>query len=90
MSLFECPKCGAVENTATGEYWTSTYPTNSPHYKPARCSECATGKWHGEFPKRTVKEAGYIHGDDGYLYSPDELAPGGYSHGRVKPLKEKP
>lgn len=46
MPLFNCEKCGAVENTALGAYW------GRKHQKqPELCSECHTGKWHGKFPK---------------------------------------
>jgi len=46
MPLFLCSECGSVENTALGEYW-----MNKHYGEPVRCSECATGQWHGEFPK---------------------------------------
>lgn len=61
MPLFECTKCGAMDNTAlTTGYWYA-------HSKgrPVLCSECADGKWHGQFPKRTPKEAGYEMGPHG-------------------------
>lgn len=48
MSFFQCEVCGAKENTAlTNGYW----------YReelPKRCSECSSGKWHGEFPKQML------------------------------------
>ena len=48
MPLFKCG-CGTIENTAcTPESW-----GNVGEGKPPRCSECATGKWHGRFPKTT-------------------------------------
>jgi hypothetical protein len=52
MPLFNCSKCGAVENTALGAYW-----WNRRKGKPVLCSECDTGKWHGMFPKRFDKVA---------------------------------
>lgn len=50
MPLFNCSKCGVVENTALGAYW-----YNSCKGKPVLCSECATGKWHGEFAREFYK-----------------------------------
>jgi len=47
MPLFTCSGCGAVENTALGDYWNARREG-----RPVRCSECATGAWHGRFPKR--------------------------------------
>jgi len=60
MPIFECSKCATMENTALGEYWGVQRPL---------CSECATGQWHGRFPKRTAKEAGYEKNEDGF-YGP--------------------
>lgn len=85
MPLFECSRCKAVENTALGNYWVRTGLEN---LEPL-CSECDTGTWHGEFTKQTVEEAGYVHADDGFLYTPEELARGGYFHGKAKPLEKK-
>lgn len=49
------------------------------------CSECKTGEWHGRFPKCTPQESGHTAiGDDGFLYHPDELEPGGYFYGKMK------
>ena len=45
MPLFQCQKCGVVENTALSLCsWIS---------KKKLCSECcpAQKKWHGKFPK---------------------------------------
>lgn len=47
MPLFKCSKCGCVENTALAGAWTQWHIDK----KPVLCSECKTGKWHGEFPK---------------------------------------
>lgn len=44
MSLYQCTKCGARENTACGHYWAA-------EEGKALCSECHTGTWHGKFPK---------------------------------------
>lgn len=72
MPLFKCSNCGALENTALGDYWIP-----SMEKQPVKCSECATGTWHGRFPKRTPEDAGYIEGMDGHFYRPEEIAPGG-------------
>lgn len=51
MPLFECGKCGCLENTAlTAASWTNLYGG-----KLMLCSECDHGKWHDRFPKRKVK-----------------------------------
>lgn len=71
MSLFKCG-CGAVENTALGDYWGPVMDR-----KPPRCSKCFTGKWHDMFPRQTPEESGLIEGRDGFWYKPEEIAPGG-------------
>jgi hypothetical protein len=66
MGLFICDKCGCVENTVYGRYWTKDYPDmwDEDNAGLALCSECApltfkdgsptdyTGKWHGKFEKK--------------------------------------
>ena len=42
MSLFQCEKCGARENTALAQNWLDDGEI---------CSECRTGQWHGVFEK---------------------------------------
>lgn len=65
MALFVCDKCGCVDNTAYGRYWTKDFPDMwaKDNEGLALCSECApltfkdgestdyTGKWHNKFPK---------------------------------------
>lgn len=61
MSLFQCEKCGCIENTAlTSGYvgWTSKddWPAEMRIEKglePGKkyCSACFDGKWHGRFPQ---------------------------------------
>lgn len=46
MPLFNCSRCGVVENTALGDYWNARRKG-----KPVLCSECADGVWHGMFGK---------------------------------------
>ena len=73
MPLFKCPKCGVIENTALGEYQFEEHAKD--HSKPITeiCSQCATGKWHGKFPRQTPKQAGFVELEGGY-YGP----PGGW------------
>lgn len=55
MPLFKCPDCGVIENTALGDFW-----GRGLDKLPPRCSQCATGKWHDRFPRRTPEELGYV------------------------------
>ena len=73
MSCFRCDNCGCIENTACSNYWEQKYPMDDTPEKPKLCSECdpETGKWHGNFDKRSAK--GMILCDDGFLYDPEEV-----------------
>ena len=65
--IFQCHKCGCVENTALSGYWFK-------EDKPALCSECDPefkNKWHEKFPRIPAK--GYFLGNDGFLYHKEEL-----------------
>ena len=77
MSLFKCEQCGAIENTATSNYW-ARYTGHKEGNGPALCSECdpAIGKWHGVFPKKNATSEGYMLGNDGYLYSKTHIESG--------------
>lgn len=70
MPLYECTKCGALENTAAGPYWIEqmeAHRTGGP-FKPT-CSLCSYGKWHGLFEKKNAKEAGFTRVDrQGFLH----------------------
>lgn len=46
MSTFICTRCGAIENTATSDYWYDTMENRQPV-----CSKCSSGKWHNMFPR---------------------------------------
>ena len=61
MPLFACTSCDAIDNTAISGYWEQQLDAHHAkvEFQP-KCSECHSGKWHGEFPKRSAKEAGYI------------------------------
>lgn len=78
MPLFECSKCGTVDNTALdGNYWAAQLDKN-----PVLCTECVTGKWHGEFDKDRLTGSDFVLADDGYVYRESELSKGGYFSGR--------
>lgn len=75
MPLFQCSKCGCIENTAVSNYWTRNLvrkgiekPNNPP-----LCSECdpEIEKWHGNFEKKSA--VGYFIDKDGFLWSKDNL-----------------
>ena len=68
MSIFQCSKCGCVENTACCDYWWEVYHEK----KPALCSECnpKIGRWHGRFEKQPA--SGYWIGADGFLYDHED------------------
>lgn len=61
MPIFACEKCRCAENTALGEYWGRDKKL---------CSECATGKWHGQFEKQTA--IGWLIDNHGYLWKQDK------------------
>lgn len=66
MPLFQCSNCGCIENTALSDYWWRT----ECEKLPALCSECESGKWHGEFAKKSAVELRYNIGEDGFIYPP--------------------
>ena len=70
MPIFQCSKCGCVENTALSNYWVTT------NKDEALCSECdpLIGRWHGSFEKQLA--TGLKLGNDGFLYHPDEVTSG--------------
>jgi hypothetical protein len=61
MPLFACSSCDAIDNTAISEYWSQQFDAHDAGVKfEPKCSECHTGTWHGEFPKRFAKTEGYV------------------------------
>ena len=58
MSLFQCEKCGAAENTAKGLYWGRDIKL---------CSECGRGKWHDKFKKVLLPIGMFITNSEGNL-----------------------
>lgn len=70
MPLFICEKCGCIENTALGRYWSRNMNIWADDNRgKALCSECAPthfkggevnergGKWHGRFEKTKATKA---------------------------------
>ena len=70
MSLFQCDKCGCVENTAT-----SSYVWNKYHLKKNEdlCSFCddTIGKWHDKFPRTFLEKGKWETNRDGNLQNID-------------------
>jgi hypothetical protein len=68
MSLFQCDKCGVIENTAlTFGYLAHLLEPEELvkqglDPKGRYCSECHGGKWHGKFP-REVHPVGTMETD---------------------------
>lgn len=86
MSLFRCTVCGCKENSALGDFHGANMDK-----RPVRCSECATGTWHGRFPK--VSAAGMLIDNHGGLWTVDQriagMVPKAYKIvGTVRPLHE--
>lgn len=61
MSLYQCEKCGCIENTACGWYWYTDCA--GPEFDKKLCSACAPthfddgsrtelGEWHGKFERK--------------------------------------
>ena len=51
MPLFICDKCGCVDNTAMSG--NNFYDFED---ETQLCTECYSGEWHNEFPKRKAEE----------------------------------
>jgi hypothetical protein len=74
MSLYRCTKCDVIENTALGGYWEqqiNAHEAGEP-LKPV-CSQCFTGTWHGQFPRRGITNE-YVEDARGFLWKPDQAA----------------
>lgn len=70
MPIFACTSCNTVENTALVDFWYRVHVEE----KSALCSECLTGKWHGQFPRVQAVD-----------YEPDPLQ----KH-CIKPIRKEP
>lgn len=68
MPLFECSKCGCVENTALGNFWAKLGTRRQP-----LCSECSFGKWHNGFLKINAKQEGYYKDNFGFIHPPSQV-----------------
>ena len=53
MSVYICEKCGCIDNITLGGYY-----KNALRKEPKMCSECNTGVWHNEFPKKHWSDYG--------------------------------
>ena len=61
MPLYVCLNCNAIDNTGLSTYWEdemAAYEAGET-FTPL-CSECATGKWHGAFPKQDICDTHYV------------------------------
>jgi hypothetical protein len=85
MPLYQCKKCGAVENTACANYWWRTNPAlhKDDGLPPEVCSECdpEIGKWHGEFPKAVFPIGSIYTDDEGNMRYKDTKKPVQYPKG---------
>lgn len=70
MPLFKCDRCDCIDNTALGAYW-----HNKAEGMPVLCAECATGRWHGQFPKAAAQASGYVQRPDGFWEWRGQSAP---------------
>jgi len=85
MSLYQCEKCGCVENTATGFFYgkdDARWPDDVRG--KALCSACAPsnepdgtatefGVWHGQFPRRSA--IGMLIDQRGFLWGKQSTLP---------------
>ena len=66
MSLFQCGKCGCVENTALSHWAWNKFMEKM---EIELCSECdpQIGKWHNQFPKKYLEAGKWKTNDEGNL-----------------------
>lgn len=80
MSLYQCEKCGCMENTALGHFWSRNLIDWPPEFKDKKlCSECGPptfpksekptgyGKWHGRFEKLLLPHGMFVANAEGNL-----------------------
>lgn len=79
MSLYQCERCGCVENTACGFYWESNLDCWAEDYKGKHlCSACGPrenklggqtryGKWHEKFERIFLPVGMFRTASDGNL-----------------------
>lgn len=73
MPLFQCSKCGVVENTALAEggyWWEQAESHREKRAFEPKCSQCSTGTWHRQFNREPA--TGMLLASDGFLYSKAE------------------
>jgi hypothetical protein len=73
VSLFQCDKCGVIENTACTFGYIGGYSDEGWQaderlkrglaVRGKYCSKCFDGEWHGRFPQRFY-EVGKLHTDN--------------------------
>lgn len=74
MSLFQCSKCGCIENTAL-----SMYHIQRLEKRPVECSACEpdpdsldnTEGWHDRFPRRYLPKGQFVKDRNGNLIHRD-------------------
>jgi hypothetical protein len=66
MSLFQCDKCGCVEDTTLCNYWLARLWKS-----PTICSACDLNiaKWHNQFPRESAFATGWLRDRRGLLYN---------------------
>ena len=83
MPIFQCQKCGCVENTALSGYWLRDMKVMRAKREgqivekgPALCTACdpEIGEWHGQFLQGAATSFGYQLGADGFLYGKEDPA----------------
>lgn len=88
MPVFRCNKCGCVENTATGWYWSRNMSSTPERWKEALCSEHGPkfidgdfsdeeeGEWHGKFDKMSA--TGWYVDESNFIWQLLDGAPHAY------------
>lgn len=88
MPLFRCEKCGCVENTATGWWWSRNMKGTPEKWNRALCdehgpkfvngefSEEENGVWHNKFDKQSATD--WYVDESGYIWKDLKGAPHAY------------
>lgn len=72
MSLYQCDKCGCIENTATANFWFRNDKGSA--CKGAKlCSACDPdiNKWHGQFKRMYLPRGQFVKDAQGNLEHKD-------------------
>ena len=87
MSLYQCDKCGCLENTACGSYWGKDEALCSACAEPTGTGKYAEfGKWHGRFDRKYFSKGMYITNDEGNLEHKETGELAQFSNGSDKEL----